>query len=783
MPRYNIDNPLSDDGRNKLNTMFEELYNKYTGAGLNASEAREKALSAVMKSDEAMALSERLQKELTEAILAGDSSPLGGQLSVGADGTVYPGPQERLVNEMNSVRSDLAQIDDKKANRNEIMTQTEFDSWVSTLLDGGPSIFYETLVALETDYPEGASGVALVRETDPARIYVWNGTKWEDFGAYQGIELKDKTVTTEKLATGAVTPIETSFAKKGKNLFSGHYVNAIISGPQGEGIFKTRTGALSTITPVKKNETYYISFSPESTNDRFRIATSVGYPVDGGKVNFTRNIDHLNNALLTLEGDEDHIIVYLASSENGIPPIDFQIEQGDTQTEYESPSKVIIDFVKSGIPTEAVDNIRPVGILSGSGTAFDVRLSEERIVTSSTGGYINVGNKRYNMPEGVWSFSDFPFQTVIICFNPTNQTIEFLGSSEINESQNVMKPLIGLIRRDSEEIQINGMYKLDGRFVKPYTEEGNNTSSKRKLFIADQVSGYYKANPPSFNVYTRDILKVYEILDALVVEFPDYVTKTFLRNDEAGLPINRYDFKPTELESGTFFPKIITTCTHGHEVHATYGMAFFFEELARNWKSKGVLRMLRWNIHFIYIPNLNPYGFNNGQRPNYNGIDLARNFSAGWSPEYTDINYNYPGTEPLSEVGTQIMDEILRSNQDALFVLDNHNFGGDPSNGGQLLYISSAKGDSLKIGEQHVRLVGTLAKTEGYVDPGKVVGEVKTSPAGGSLTRQVASYGLEGMLLESTSVLNGEVNTQELLGFNMDSVGNSFLTVLRYFAS
>ena len=82
----------------------------------------------------------------------------------------------------------------------ESVSQSEFDSWVATLLDGGPSIFMNTLSELQTTYPNGAAGVALVRETDPAKIYVWNGSAWEDFGAYQGIEVKDGTITFEKLA-------------------------------------------------------------------------------------------------------------------------------------------------------------------------------------------------------------------------------------------------------------------------------------------------------------------------------------------------------------------------------------------------------------------------------------------------------------------------------------------------------------------------------------------------------------------------------------------------------
>ena len=93
----------------------------------------------------------------------------------------------------------------------ESVSQSDFDSWVATLLDGGPSIFMNTLSELQTTYPNGAAGVALVRETDPAKIYVWNGTTWEDFGAYQGIEVKDGSITTSKLADSSVDRKKTSY--------------------------------------------------------------------------------------------------------------------------------------------------------------------------------------------------------------------------------------------------------------------------------------------------------------------------------------------------------------------------------------------------------------------------------------------------------------------------------------------------------------------------------------------------------------------------------------------
>lgn len=113
----------------------------------------------------------------------------------------------------------------------ESVSQSEFDSWVATLLDGGPSLFFETKAALVAKHPNGAPGVALVRETDPAKIYVWNGTSWEDFGDYQGVEVKDKTVTTPKLADLAVTnqkldtDIKDALKYYGFTLSDGRYVS------------------------------------------------------------------------------------------------------------------------------------------------------------------------------------------------------------------------------------------------------------------------------------------------------------------------------------------------------------------------------------------------------------------------------------------------------------------------------------------------------------------------------------------------------------------------------
>ena len=117
---------------------------------------------------------------------------------------------DEVISSANEFRTDIDTLKINKADKTFVdaqlatmMTQTEFDSWVATLLDGGPSIFFDTYNQLVTEYPQGAAGVALIRETDPSRIYIWNPieTYWEDFGAYQGLEPKDGTITKSKLAS------------------------------------------------------------------------------------------------------------------------------------------------------------------------------------------------------------------------------------------------------------------------------------------------------------------------------------------------------------------------------------------------------------------------------------------------------------------------------------------------------------------------------------------------------------------------------------------------------
>lgn len=174
----------------------------------------------------------------------------------------------------------------------ESVSQAEFDSWVATLLDGGPSLFFETKAALVAKHPNGAAGVALVRETDPAKIYVWNGSAWEDFGDYQGIELKDGTVTTSKLVKGAVTADNTNFAEMVKiNILTGYTITNGYLGTDGVTFVGSSSYRSPTeLIPVLPNTTYEHNFyNLNIYGQDGKIISAVGSATINGTSTYTTN--------------------------------------------------------------------------------------------------------------------------------------------------------------------------------------------------------------------------------------------------------------------------------------------------------------------------------------------------------------------------------------------------------------------------------------------------------------------------------------------------------------
>lgn len=193
---FNIEKSVIDDNA-QLNGeyYFKDFQQLLDGVKQEATDAVNEVLAKV---DSSTAKMQELEQRIDE------------QTEIFNNADVYNKAEIEDKLEPFALRTDIDSLSIEKADKTFVdaqlatmMTQTEFDSWVATLLDGGPSIFFDTYNQLVTEYPQGAAGVALIRETDPSRIYIWNPieTYWEDFGAYQGLEPKDGTITKSKLAS------------------------------------------------------------------------------------------------------------------------------------------------------------------------------------------------------------------------------------------------------------------------------------------------------------------------------------------------------------------------------------------------------------------------------------------------------------------------------------------------------------------------------------------------------------------------------------------------------
>ena len=576
------------------------------------------------------------------------------------------------------------------------------------------------------------------------------------------------SITNSRLTNHAVTQNTTTFAKKGKNLFSGYYENIQVSGGVPNGTATRQDGAISAVLQVQKNQTYRVSFDPESLNDRFRLAASIGYPEDGSSVRITGIHDALNSVNIAVSGDEDYIIIYLASPKNGTPPINFQIEQRTYQTSYESPHKVAFDFIDESISHRALQG--RFGFINGFSGDFDVSLIDRKIITKSNG-KLQYGNNRIDLKNGEFAYTGNA-SGVAVCINGETKDIIFVPSSEINNEGYDKLIILGYINFLTNDVNIFGFYTLEGKQVKPYTGSNSNGTIEEKPYIADKVRGSFISDTVYTEIYQHDHTILYAIYDDLVARYPDYVTKTEISVDESGFPVYRYDFKPHTSTTWTHaIPKIVfTSGVHGHEVSSIYATATFFKELVDKWTEKEVLRMLRWNIHFVVVPLVNPWGFENATRKNFNGVDLNRNFPTGWTYNSDTTSQNYAGESPLSEVGSQIMNDIISNETDVIMSIDSHNFG-DESLEGSAFYMGTNRDKRLiESSGQYI-----LSHLNNYftIPAGVTPGFYLENPPQGSLVNE---WNEKGILLETKHKVNG--SKEEGQKFICDAIGNLILSVV-----
>jgi len=301
---------------------------------------------------------------------------------------------------------------------------------------------------------------------------------------------------------------------------------------------------------------------------------------------------------------------------------------------------------------------------------------------------------------------------------------------------------------------INGVQK---------SEHIRNRVALDKYVIEDDITGYYTAPAQASGSSTSDnylnnltSTSMHVLYDALVTAYPSYVTKTVLGTETTGLPIHRYDFLPIRPSTeSTKFPKVFMTSGHHNEQMGVWATYLFLKSLCDSWEDDSLLEILRHNVHFIVIPVVNPYGFNNHQRKNFNDVDPNRNYPAEWV--LTEVGTStYSGTAPLSEPEIALVYAEMVQEAPFLLMIDHHSYATTQTNHEFLWAPSESIMAQTCAGALFSKLTRKWHTENSWMPDGStsalMIGYADTSP-GGTSVAQAGALGAQAISWEAAHTL------------------------------
>lgn len=141
-------------------------------------------------------------------------------------------------------------------------------------------------------------------------------------------------------------------------------------------------------------------------------------------------------------------------------------------------------------------------------------------------------------------------------------------------------------------------------------------------------------------------------LNALLLDFPDYVSREELGTDSTGSnKLYAYSFAPIRYEKTI----LIACCFHTLDSSALISLAHFLDCLARDYDNDPVLKMLRSGVKIVVIPAVNPYCLNKVAIYNSNNVNLAFNYPYNWN----ENRMANKGGSAADQKETQLVMELL----------------------------------------------------------------------------------------------------------------------------
>lgn len=568
----------------------------------------------------------------------------------------------------------------------------------------------------------------------------------------------DSSLTTEKYADDSITAKKINFIKKSSNLFNSSTIttNKTISGSTGDLVDSTGNN-VSDYIPIYPNTIYTgsliarrafydsskVFISSFTTDGTFTSPVNAKYVrIVVGSINLPTAQMNLGGTLLPYEK------FYEELKTDNLPNIpsdkiaDGMIKLNHTDfiefasTNLFNKGKVIEDKALSTLG-ELVDN-----------TSFST--SEFIEVPPNTTFTISIpGGGRY-----VWYKNDKTFDATWFITEPktftTGSLVYYLRMSvpKANMDEAQLNEGSDLLKYEPYALSVNGV-KIYG---------GDSGEKKLPLYVVDgELDGVFnsptmesKADGTVDPLFNKSATQMYAHYDELMNTYPSYITKTLLGNDALGNPINRYDFKPAQPgDLDIKIPKvIISTATHGSEKAGVWTAYQTLKQICENWSTNPILDYLRWHIHFVVVPIVNPSGFNAYTRKNSNGVDINRNFPDYWVLGADPAELTYGGAAPLSELEAQYMDNLLKNEKDVIYVCDFHNFTTPPDNK-YFIWNPASDEFNAKLSNNLISKMSRKWKSEQAYLPGDTFFGYSTIFKAGTLAqRAYTTYGIESSTFE-----------------------------------
>jgi hypothetical protein len=313
--------------------------------------------------------------------------------------------------------------------------------------------------------------------------------------------------------------------------------------------------------------------------------------------------------------------------------------------------------------------------------------------------------------------------------------------------------------------------------------------SGTKFYFLEDITGIYNcpdtvvggSTADDVNLIETDAATIYEAYDELATAYPAYITKTVLGSVE-NYNICKYVFNYRMIENNSTFENkkikiVINSGLHGYEQGAVWSLLQFLQLLCNTDKATdSIIKFIRHNVELVVIPIANPYGFSNNQRQNKNGVDINRNFDAGWTVTGEPGYEYYGGSEANSEAETQILSQFLKDNADANYVLDYHNIAS-----GYPMYYINENSQARLCNSVFVALSNEWHNKYNGFPTDRLLGYCKTGSQG-TFTRYAVKCGMRAMTLETPwtmPIIGSSQYDKNTIMTGVDVLANTLIAILK----